>query len=180
MKKGQRAETTYKGEVLTGVIASGGAKKNVMILDGGDNMISGPPQSFRPSDAPLPTDKPNNMDKWGIKNYKEVHGHDDSVPFTCKITLNGKAVMFAENDGWGGCNSYSPLTSFSKTFRNTEKQFREDAQRWAREIGGVERKILEVEDLWISWMAYGKPYGQLGADYLKEFAQDPAEKWGTK
>lgn len=37
-----------------------------------------------------------------MKNYRRIPGHDDSLPFTATLYINGKRSYEALNDGWGG------------------------------------------------------------------------------
>ena len=37
-----------------------------------------------------------------LKCFRQVRGHDDSLPFTAKMYVNNKPFCEAYNDGWGG------------------------------------------------------------------------------
>jgi hypothetical protein len=40
--------------------------------------------------------------KCELKAFKEIIGHDDSLPYIAKLYINGKYVCQVMNDGWGG------------------------------------------------------------------------------
>lgn len=40
--------------------------------------------------------------KCELKCFKEIIGHDDSLPYIAKLYINGKYVCQVMNDGWGG------------------------------------------------------------------------------
>ena len=50
--------------------------------------------------APTTLTYGNNV--FSIKGFKEIAGHDDSLPYQAKIYMNGKCIGTASNDGWGG------------------------------------------------------------------------------
>lgn len=37
-----------------------------------------------------------------LKAFREIAGHDDSLPFTASLYINNKRVATVTNDGWGG------------------------------------------------------------------------------
>jgi len=111
-------------------------------------------------------EKKDPMEKWGVSNYEKwEHGHGDSETFHAFITYNGKKVLEASNDGWGGPNLYRPISN-SPTYphRDIEKMFYADANKWM-ELGGCEPS--EGADLWIFWYVVVKPQGITPAEYLK-------------
>ena len=110
LQKGDRVETAHKGKLLLGVVRSVTGTSLKMVLDGGKSEIGGPPSLFRKSDAPLPSDGPSPMDRWGMTAYKEyARMSEETTAFNGTITLHGKPVIAAENTGKGGCNSYHAL-----------------------------------------------------------------------
>lgn len=58
-------------------------------------------------DKVFPTSKMVGGHKVEIRSYKEVAGHDDSVPYQAKVFVDGKEVAVAYNDGWGGQTNVS-------------------------------------------------------------------------
>lgn len=44
-----------------------------------------------------------------LKNFRRVSGHDDSLPYTATIYVNGKRTFKAFNDGWGGETNFLPV-----------------------------------------------------------------------
>lgn len=163
MKKGDRVEfTTREGTLVTGYIKSVSKTGTVkMVEEGGDTEWKVGVRLLRPATKLIETDEPSVMDKWGIKGFKEVHGHDDSLPFEARITLNGKVVGEASNDGWGGSNMYH------FTDHATRERFTADAKAWFAQLGGTD--TFEVEGLWVEWATIKKPYGVTAKAYIADF-----------
>lgn len=159
-KKGQRIECTFKGETKYGVVSKGGKNKITVVLDGGVTELKGHVSLFRTSDKPLPKDKPSVMDKWEVKKYKEIKGHGDTPTFEAAICLNGKPVIQAMNDGWGGPNMY--YGDFEVV-----KQFENDASEWAKTFGC--KNATEMDGIWIEWYVFKRPYGVTAEQELAEF-----------
>lgn len=44
-----------------------------------------------------------------LKNFHRVNGHDDSLPYTATIYVNGKRTFNAFNDGWGGETNFQTI-----------------------------------------------------------------------
>ena len=154
-KKGDRVELDYKGKVIYGVVKKGGTRVQV-IADGGKEQFGVDPRNLRPSDVPLPKDPPHAMDAWGLKGYKANEAFsEETLMFQSEITLNGKAVISAKNDGRGGCNMYYPLEGGYATV----EKFLESAKQWLRDHGMPEDDIYEPGDNWINWKANEQPYG---------------------
>ncbi len=70
-----------------------------------------------------PTDISNNelfnviecgKDRYTLKECRLIEGHDDTLPYTAKLCLNGKPVCSCFNDGWGGVTEIKPLDIRSK------------------------------------------------------------------
>ena len=53
-------------------------------------------------DKYLPTSAVVGGHKLEIRSFKEMAGHDDSVPYQAKIHIDGKEGGVCYNDGWGG------------------------------------------------------------------------------
>ena len=167
LRKGDRVEWTNKTkdgsfETKYGVVTKGGSFSATVIYDGGEYQVKGPVSLFRLSSHPLPTDAPSVMDKWGVKRYKEIPGHGDSATFHAYITLKGKKVLEAMNDGWGGPNSYHGG-------RAIENQLEEDAKEWGKQFGCTH--LNEMTSLWIDWYVNRRPFGVTAAQEMAEFEQ---------
>lgn len=169
VRKGDRVEFFGPGgskELLFGVMVSVGAKSARAIMDGAEMEMKGDPRAFRPSTHPLPKDPPHEMDRWGVSAYREFkHGHGDSATFHANITLDGKKVMTAENDGWGGSNLYSGP-------RAIQDQFHKDSEKWAQDHGSPFKG--ENGDLWVDWKQNKQPYGLTAKAYFADCAKDMA------
>lgn len=50
---------------------------------------------------------------YGIRSFKTFRGHDGNG-YECTVTLNGKAVFIAVDDGWGGGLQYHPIITDRK------------------------------------------------------------------
>ncbi len=46
------------------------------------------------------------MNGYSIKGYRSIRGHGDSPTFEATLCKDGKPVLRATNDGWGGPNLY--------------------------------------------------------------------------
>jgi hypothetical protein len=161
-RKGDRVEAAHKGETLYGVVVRGG-KKVTMRVDGNETELKGPASLFHTSTRPLPTSTPSVMDKWGVKGYKEIEGHGDSPTFHAKITLNGKVVGEAMNDGWGGCNCYR----FND--RELDSQFHADVKAWVAHFGYAD--MFEPDDSWVDWYVLERPYGVTADKYISGYKE---------
>ena len=51
--------------------------------------------------------------KCELKCFKEIVGHDDSLPYIAKLYINGKYVCKVMNDGWGGMSSIEEMNNKS-------------------------------------------------------------------
>lgn len=47
--------------------------------------------------------------KCELKCFKEIVGHDDSLPYIAKLYINGKYVCKVMNNGWGGISSIEEM-----------------------------------------------------------------------
>lgn len=165
-KKGQRVKVMVsegKGHSMLyhGVISKGGSRRCTAVLDGGYRQVSGHPSVFEESDVPLPKDPPSVMDKWGVVGHKEFRSLDGGG-FNAFITLNGKKVMEAMNEGHGGPNNYWPCKGQK---HDVVDQLQADAKEWAKQFESD--YTIEVEDLWVDWCVSQRPYGVLASQYLK-------------
>jgi len=168
-KKGDRVECDYKGETVYGIVSRGGDKSVSIVLDGGEEQLKGGAGLFRYSDKSLPTDAPNLMDKWSIKKYQEIEGHGDSPTFSATICLNGKPVIRAGNNGWGGPNEYHTLNGVD---REVEKQFYADVKSWMALFG--DESTYDIGDMWIDWYQNNRPYGVTAEKYIGDFNEKMA------
>ena len=171
--KGDRVETTHKGKLLLGVVRSVTGTALKMVLDGGKSEIGGPPSLFRKSDAPLPSDGPSPMDRWGMTAYKEyARMSEETTAFSAVITLDGVNVILAGNTGKGGCNDYTPLRGVPHGMVN---EFLADAVAWAK-VAGAE-STSGADESWIHFVVNEKPYGVTAAAKFEEQNRQFAE-WG--
>jgi len=165
-KKGDRVEWQSKGETKYGVVAKGGSRRIRVVLDGGDYAVSGPAGAFRLSDQPLPNaDEPNPMSRYTITGRKDIDGHGDSATFVAVIRFCGKAVISVMNDGWGGPNDYRTLRKDAHHSQSEEMQdFSAKCRQWA--IAADYEDAFEVEDAWVDWECFHRPYGVTAKAYL--------------
>jgi len=104
------------------------------------------------------------MDKWGVKNYKEIDGHGDTPTFHAKLTLNGKVVGEAMNDGWGGCNCYHFKDNDIKTM------FYKETKLWVSQFGY--KDMLEPSSSWIDWYVLERPYGVTAEMFISKYKEE--------
>jgi hypothetical protein len=155
-------------EIKYGIVSKGGSGKIKVVMDGGQFEVSGPAHIFTPSDKPLPNaDEVNPMREYSIKSYKEIEGHGDSPTFSAKICKNGKPIIGATNDGWGGPNMYYTLKKGEhQTQSPVMKQFEKDLAEWLRAATGIEDQH-EIGGLWIEWEMFVRPYGVSAKEHLQ-------------
>ena len=160
VRKGDRICCTVDGKIIHGVAIKGG--KNVeMIMDGGNASLKGSAVNFKPSEEPMKVDEPSCMDKWSIKQYKVLNGHDDCESFSCKICLNNKPVALAFNSGHGGSNE---IRAMGRENNENLDQFYADCKEWGKQF---ESKFdFELDSLWIDWKQYQAPYNVTAKEYL--------------
>ena len=167
LKKGDRVEWIQGPETKYGVVFRGG-KRPTVYIDGGIHSVKGGAGAFSLSNHPLPVDEPSPMDKWGVKSYKDSGMGEETAHFQATITLNGKVVIYARNQGRGGCNMYD------QDFKNGVERsiladFAADAKAWGEQFGSPYN--FELEDTWLDWAAHDKIYGKLAVDYFKKMAE---------
>lgn len=165
MKKGDRVEFDRGNGPEYGIVFRGG-KNPTVYLDGGETAVKGPAGAFKPSNHPLPKDEPSVMDKWDVKSYKDTGFGEETPQFQAEITLNGKVVIIASNEGMGGCNRYHPAKGAN---RSVIDQLVADAKAWGKQFGYP--YDFEVEDTWVEWAGREKIYGKKAVDYFKEYPQ---------
>ena len=180
LKKGDRVEwlqnSGQSNKTHYGVVAKGGAKRVTVVRDGGELQVSGSPAHFKLSDKPLPNaTEVNPMSAYTIKAYKEISGHGDSPTFSAKICKNGKAIIHAGNNGWGGPNEYHFLGQGHLTQSLAMVKFLQAAKDWAKEATGQD-DVDEAEDLWITWEVFERPYGRSAAESLEWLVKMMSEK----
>ena len=61
-----------------------------------------------------------------LKNFKEVYGHDDSLPFTAILYVNGKRIATCSNDGWGGEAFVQPLNGCRERLERIENEVKDE------------------------------------------------------
>jgi hypothetical protein len=160
-KKGDWVNYTVKGETHLGIVDKVTYKINrpfmKVFFEGGSSWVKAPASSFTPAAAPK-ADEPSEMDKWDITSYKRQHGHDDSIPFSAKITLNGKVVGSVFNDGWGGENSYNVQIDILE-------RLRADVKEWHAKYGNPIFANFAL-DSWVDWASHGKKMGESAEMHL--------------
>ncbi|HPX74027.1 MAG TPA: hypothetical protein PKW51_08950 [Methanoregulaceae archaeon] len=163
-KKGDHVEWKNKDRTIEhGVVEKGGSKKITVIKLGGKIVVTGSAACFRPSSFTIPLDPDNPMAKWGVRNYRVVPGHDDLEPFVCIITHDGKDVIRARQDGWGGPNLYERL---SCSPQDIEDRLRAESKAWAQHYGW--KDPIEAEDCWLYWATKLQPYGVMSKEYIDD------------
>lgn len=123
LKKGDRVIwfDRKENEEKHGVVIKGGRVKVTVILDGGEYQVSGSPQCFHIDSTPLPVDRDNPMSKYSLKGFREIPGHDDSLPFICTICYEGKPVCKAMDTGHGGEIEISPVGNTHESFMEYQR-----------------------------------------------------------
>lgn len=171
-KKGDRVEFKMEDGMNYGVVKKGGRNTIVVVLDGGDSEVKAGVRFFRLSDKPLPTDKPNMMDKYSIKGYKEGGMNTDGLMFSCTLCLYGKPIAHISQGGHGGPNSYQFIVKDYKNdteiraSREVLNQFYKDTKAWAA-LFNYENP-LEIEDDWVEWWLHMRPYGRTAEAYITQ------------
>lgn len=161
LKRGDRVKWVDEEtkEERLGVVEKASLPFLTVVMDGGESTIKAVAGVFSPSDKPLPTDGvPTPMDAYEVKGYRKTAGHDDSQPFVGAVHRDGRKILDASNDGWGGCNRYRGDMA-------DVRRMHDDAKAWAAAFGHGD--TIEPEDLWLDWYANYRPYGGLAADYLR-------------
>lgn len=126
--------------------------------DGGDVTTVGHFSGFAPSSVPLVLDSvATPMDAYEVRNYRKIRGHDDTQPFEANIYRNGRRVLAASDDGWGGGVAYEGP-------EDDLQQLYADAGEWARINGDTPDN--ECAGIWIDWYVNRRPFGGLAANYL--------------
>ncbi len=166
MTKGDRVETEYKGQTVLGTVLrvlNGAAK---VAIDGGKITLRGPATAFRPTDVPAPRDPPTPADRWAVDGYRQIRGHGDSPTFHAWLTLDGRRVLEAMNDGRGGCNEYRGDVE-------VQRRLHDDMTAWSEALcpGAL---TFEQADTWLDWYATQRPYGVLARTMLEEFRDSMA------
>ena len=53
-------------------------------------------------------------DRYTLSEFKVQEGHDDSLPYSATLCLNGKPICKCFNDGWGGKTGMQALDNQTK------------------------------------------------------------------
>lgn len=56
-----------------------------------------------------------------LKNFREIKGHDDSLPFEGELYCNGVHIAGCWNDGWGGDANVKPVIGNLKLYNEVSK-----------------------------------------------------------
>lgn len=105
--------------------------------------------------------------KFSMKNFREVYGHDDSLPYNGDVYVNGTKFAKCFNDGWGGDTNYNYADGIDNDF----------VQDVLDEIAKYEFRYAEIKiapgvilkfDLTLSHLADKLAYLHLGVDIDKD------------
>lgn len=55
-----------------------------------------------------------------LKNFREIKGHDDSLPFDGELYCNGVHIAECWNDGWGGDANVKPVIDNIKLYNEVQ------------------------------------------------------------
>lgn len=162
-KKGARVEWTDRGTMHYGTVVKGGAR--VAVVEDGDlkHEVRGPATAFNPSTKALPQDDPSSMDRYTVKNYRELRGEETRC-FECEIH-GPNGIIFARNSGTGGSNTYFP-----KAPGRAVRQLYDDAKAWATQFGYAD--MSEPDDWWLEWYQHQRPFGVLAKVSIGELKAD--------
>lgn len=164
-KKGERVSFKSKDGELLGVVKSGAFDLVEIIVDGGVHIYSVHPSYVKRSDIPLVKDTiVTPMDDYEVRGWKEVAGHDDTLPYVANIYKNGCFVANASNDGWGGSDSIQGRSN------QAVEQLYKDAEAWAVAFGEI--KPIEPISAWIFWYANLRPYGVTAEAHIGKRIKD--------
>lgn len=167
---GDRVETVHDKKTVYGVVRAVRGNTATMVADGGQTELKGPVGIFKPSSHPLAKDKPNLMDKYGVVKYKALKVVDEPGGYNAEITLDGKKVLQAFNQGTGGPDNFITFTGVE---RKVIDQFYKDAEAWCQLFGYKEPG--EAAGLWVEWYVNYRPYGVTGEAYITPLAQNADE-----
>lgn len=53
---------------------------------------------------------------FSLRKFREITGHDDSLPYTATLYANGRPVCDLFNDGWGGETMVTPSTAENSAY----------------------------------------------------------------
>lgn len=162
-------------ELKYGTVTRGG-KRIVATMDGGEYEVNGSPNQFRHSDKPLPKDPPSPMDDYSVSGYKTFpEMSDETVAFRACVSLNGKPILTAKNDGHGGDTEIWPIGGFDagRNYNEVTQKFLDDAKAWAIQFG--QTSPFESFDEWIDWYVNHRPYGVTAADFNRSIEKRMAE-----
>lgn len=154
-KKNDVVQFVHEGKTCTGRVVKGGKQAEVTLDE--LHVLRLPSSDLSPAEMP-PADE--GLEDWSILSYRVVHGHDDSEPFQAVIGYKGKPVILASNDGWGGCNLYSPKGPANKQHLES---FEEAIANFTKKVGSA---YGENADLWVHWEWYLRPTGLSFEKYL--------------
>jgi len=152
-KIGDTVECTMDNKKVTGIVAKINGDKIKAVVDSGQYEFSIEFFFFKKIKIIMEKDIPTVMDKWGVVGYKKGRGQE-TIRFQAYVTLNGKKVIDASNDGCGGCNRYH--ATGEDNFKAVA-QFEKDAVEWAKKMG--DKKPMEPDGTFIEWYVNDKPFG---------------------
>jgi hypothetical protein len=61
-----------------------------------------------------------------IRDFKEIAGHDDSLPFMGKLFINNIHVANCHNDGWGGEAVVAPMSNNISLFTEANEAIKKE------------------------------------------------------
>ena len=57
-----------------------------------------------------------------LKKYRQIKGHDDSIPFEGELYCNGTHIAGCWNDGWGGDAQVKPVLGNLALYNEVKKE----------------------------------------------------------
>lgn len=60
-------------------------------------------------------------DKYTLRDFKLIEGHDDSLPYSATLCINGKPICKCFNDGCGGDTQLTPINIQSEVIMKSAK-----------------------------------------------------------
>jgi len=136
---------------------------DVLVYRDGQTLRLTIPTEYAFAATPLPEAETDPMSTYSVTGYKGIKGHGDSDTFHATIRLNGKVVLEAMNDGWGGPNEYRGSAG-----RSAGDALETAAKAWFAHYGYPEI-FGETADMWLDWYVHDRPLGVTAREYVERF-----------
>jgi hypothetical protein len=136
------------GEVKLGLVIKGGKtlKVNYDFTVENCKQVTTDPRYFTLSEAPTLDGDSGFLDKWEVKGYKEIQGHD-GMAWNVTLYRNGKKAVTVVDDSWGGGNQYHDI------IKGATEEFTADAKElWGKHSVEEESKFSSTLDCFMDWM----------------------------